>query len=977
MHEELRYRLLGWWAGLVSRRPRWVLFVATAAVLASVSVTVHHLKFQSDRNRLIADDIPWNERFNDWRDSFVGRDDLTIVVDSYRNGRPSPKHRIRAEQLVDELAEALRRDRAHVHAVVCGFDTSRVGPRALRTSNWDQFESRVRQIEQAEPLLASGRPLALFEHIESRFKLQAIALAGSAQPQSIQQLTQVIDAFHEVIQKLPKDRAGLSSIVARSFAQGPGWRYLESQPDGRLLFIRITPAQTTSTINALSQSIEAIRGIMKQTGAAHPDVAFGLTGLEVVEADETDAVARDSILASVVAFVLIAVLLISAFHSWRTPLLALLSLIYGIAWTFGYLTLVIGHLQVISVVVCVILLGLGIAYGIHLASRFELIRHNYPDGPDGFEAALRDSLATMGPGIITGALTTAAAFVTTAFTEYKGVGEMGIIAAGGIMLCLLAMFSVFPALLRLVKPKHKHFRPMAARRFHFFEERWVKPFVRWPRITVAVALALTLVSLLAITQMKFDYNLMRLQPSGIESVEWQQRVARFGGRSIFAAVCIVTNLEKGMALTKALREKETVKDVGGAALLFPEDDDAKCDRLEQAHHRLRPLLERIRPPDESQPSQAATTPDQMLDCLDSLRDTVQKRKPFVMLLPSLWPHYQDLALAVDRLTAAVRKLSPQLRPIRLATLDLEYDVWRRQTATEIEAALDTRAMKFEDLPADLMRPYRDQKGRLALEVYPDNERLGFASPLDPQFMPLFINEVRTSISSVHTPKTNNQEQGWPRTAAASTVPTDPRPILTGPMMQFYQSGQLILVSYRVAGLSALLVVLVLVWIDFHRLEDAGLAMIPVGIGFAVTFGVMWALGMSINPANIIVLPLMFGIGVDSGVHVLHRYRQDGQTRPLGLTDGTGKGITITSLTTMIGFGALMLARHRGIFSLGLVMTLGIGLTMVACLTVMPAWLEWRQQNLQKRHPEDEPEFPKPRLTRASDDDDLRTTRIGA
>ena len=87
-----------------------------------------------------------------------------------------------------------------------------------------------------------------------------------------------------------------------------------------------------------------------------------------------------------------------------------------------------------------------------------------------------------------------------------------------------------------------------------------------------------------------------------------------------------------------------------------------------------------------------------------------------------------------------------------------------------------------------------------------------------------------------------------------------------------------------------------------------------------------------------VLPLMFGLGVDAGVHVLHRYRQAPMTDPPGLSGGTGKGITITVITTMIGFGSLMLASHRGIFSLGFVMTVGLGFTLVACWIVMPAVL---------------------------------------
>ena len=86
---------------------------------------------------------------------------------------------------------------------------------------------------------------------------------------------------------------------------------------------------------------------------------------------------------------------------------------------------------------------------------------------------------------------------------------------------------------------------------------------------------------------------------------------------------------------------------------------------------------------------------------------------------------------------------------------------------------------------------------------------------------------------------------------------------------------------------------------------------------------------------------MFGIGVDAGVHMIHRYRMDPVARPLGLTAGTGKGISLTSYTAIIGFGSLMIARHRGIQSLGFVMAVGILMTMLACWIIMPACLELR------------------------------------
>lgn len=952
MHEEFRNRVLAAWSRLVSRRPRWVLFIASVAAVASISVTLNDLRFQSDRNQLISNDLEWNRRFIDWRSSFVGKDDLTIVVDTYRDAEPSPEHRVRAERLVDDLAAALQADVQNVHEVVWGFDSRSVTPKALRTLNWEQFEKRVGEIERARALLASDLPTDLLAEIESRFQPQAVVEAGGADAESIQGLTRVLAAFDELLRMPAGNRPDLRSLIDPGHTEGSTWQYLESQPDGRLLFLRVAPQIEPSKINALGGSIRAIRQLMDDVRGRHPNMEFGLTGLEVVEADETAVASRDSVIASVAAFLAIAVLLISAFHSWRTPLLALLSLLFGIAWTFGYLTLVVGHLQVISFVFCVILLGLGIAYGIHIASRFELVRHQYPDGPDGFEAALEDSITTMGPGIVTGAVTTAAAFVTTAFTDFRGVGEMGLIAAGGIMLCLLSMFSVFPALLRLFKSKHKHSRPMSSRHFHFFEERWVNPFVLRPRLTMAVAVALTVLSLIAISRMRFDYDLMALQPRGVESVAWQQRIAHHGGRSIFAAVCIVQDVAQAHRVTNAVRSLKSVKEVGGAGVLFPEDDDRKCERLDEAREHLQPFMSKPLSLGDAVAKAAKTNPALLVERVESLRHVIGTYGRLARFSTTFSESFSDLSKAADHLLQTLSTLGPAVLQGRVAQLDVEYNAWQNRTTEEIRVALDTSPLRFEDLPQKLMSPYRDVRSRLALEIYPDNQRLRYESPLNPDFMSIFMADLEQVIDGVAEPA-ESIHSGLPgglrETVEAGDHAGDKpahavmRPVLTGPMVQFYRSGQLILDSYRLAGVLALVVVFVLVLFDFQRLSDALLALIPVGVGFTVTFGLMWLLGMSVNPANIIVLPLMFGIGVDSGVHVLHRFRQDHDRRPLGLTNGTGKGITVTSLTAMIGFGSLMFARHRGIFSLGLVMALGIGMTMIACLVLMPAWLELRRQ----------------------------------
>jgi hypothetical protein len=102
-------------------------------------------------------------------------------------------------------------------------------------------------------------------------------------------------------------------------------------------------------------------------------------------------------------------------------------------------------------------------------------------------------------------------------------------------------------------------------------------------------------------------------------------------------------------------------------------------------------------------------------------------------------------------------------------------------------------------------------------------------------------------------------------------------------------------------------------------------------------GAMTLLGISFNPANIMVLPLLVGIGVAYGIYVVQRYREDGEAT--FYSKSTGRAVVLSALTTIVAFGSLMIGAHRGIRSLGFVMTIGIGACLIAALALLPALLE--------------------------------------
>lgn len=842
MHEALRHRLLGGWADRITAHPVLTLLIAAAAAVASIVLTLTRLEFNANRNDLIDPDIAWNQRFIEWQSSFPGSFDLYIVVDTFgKAGVPSAEARQTARAIVDALGPRLASD-PHVREVVWGFDPRQVSPKAMRLLPMAEFTRRVEQFEAVAELLGSASAWSVL----GRFIGGADAIEAEAEGE------------------------GASALATLRELAAQRWQYLESD-NGRLLFIRITPRREADAIDAFENAIASIRATLADVLAEHPSADAGLTGIEVVESDETQAATRDSTIASIIAVVLISAVLIAAFHSYRMPLIIVTTLLVAMAWSFGFVTLAIGHLQIISVVFTVMLLGLGVAFGIHLASRFELVRHDHVGGREGFDDAMRDTIETMGPGLITGALTTAAAFSTTLLTDFTGVAEMGLIAAVGILLCLLAMFSVFPAMLKLIKPGRRHVRRMEHRYFHLYEDRWIMPFVRRPWATVAVWVALAGASIYVSMRMHFDYNLTNMLPAGIDSVQWQERIMADGGQSIYFGVSIVADHESARQRAEAFRERaaqpgSTIRDVGGYAWLFPPNEANKIALLEAARQRIGPTLQRV---------------------LDEVEADADRPR-----LPVL---------------GAVRRQVDQLRA---------------KIARGILMALDTTPLREEDLPAPIIRSYTagepgSPQRRLAIEVYPRLPE-GVDSPLDPRFLGRFIAEMQR---------------------------VDPQ--ITGVIGQIYFSGDLIRRSYTIAGVLALAVVFCIVVADFRSVVDGLMSLLPVAMGFGITFGVLWLSGEQLNVANIIVLPLMFGIGVDFGVHVLHRYRVDPLNRPLGLTAGTGKGIVLTAITTVIGFAAMLIARHRGVASLGYVLSIGISLTLIACLTLMPAILELRSRRGRK------------------------------
>jgi predicted RND superfamily exporter protein len=243
---------------------------------------------------------------------------------------------------------------------------------------------------------------------------------------------------------------------------------------------------------------------------------------------------------------------------------------------------------------------------------------------------------------------------------------------------------------------------------------------------------------------------------------------------------------------------------------------------------------------------------------------------------------------------------------------VDYDQWVSQFQQNMAGDLLSRLHilrsmanpsppELADLPESLTQRFVGKDGHYLLKIY------GRGNIWDMDALERFVKDVRS---------------------------VDPRS--TGNPLQAYEASLEMKSGYERAALYALSVIMVVLIIDLRSIRHALLAALPLGLGMLQMFGLLGILEIPLNPANMIALPLMLGIGEDYGVHLVHEFReQKGRYR---MSQATAVAVLVDGLTTVVGFGSLMIASHRGLQSLGRVLTLGVSCCMFTSMIMLPALL---------------------------------------
>jgi len=881
-------RILGALARGILHHPRLFLFPQILLFGLSIYYTVSKLEFDTSRNNLVGANKTYHQNFLKFKKEFPTQDDLVVVVES----EDPEKNR----QFVERLGVRMERETNVFHDIFYKGDLKMLGSKALLfVPEQDLLELRktlgdyrpfIEQFTRATNLVS------LFDLVNKQFR--TASREANAENES---LVKALPALQRIIEQATRSlkssgtppSPGINALLDPS-GQADQQIYI-TFAEGRIFLI--TAQAPSEELNG--DAVERLRALVEQTRLEVPGLNVGITGEPILERDEMEQSQKDSTLASITALIVCALIFIYGYQETGRPIKATICLIVGIGYTLAFATLAVGHLNILTITFVPILIGLAIDYGVHLISRYEEeLRHGKTE-----EEALTKALVYTGQGIFTGAFTTAGAFLAMSFTDFKGIQEMGIICGGGLLICLIPMMTLLPVMLLWGSQNViDHVQGDALDRRARIENIWLQRPVMVLIITVALcALAAT-----QVRKVYFDYNLLNMQSAGLPAVEFEEKLIKSTPKSVLYGAVIATNLEQVMVMERQLTNLPAVSSVDSASMFLGGDQERKLPIVRQIKQDLAPLTFAVPDPQPADVEELSATLYSFYGYLGAAHEEVKSEDA------ELDRQLLSMRHAVAALRKEMLRAEPRRTPANVKLGEFQQALFNdiRETFQALRTQDDRAPMKIGDLPEALRDRFIGVTGKFLLMVYPRKDVWQRENQKE------FIDQVQTIY-----------------------------PTVTGTPVQLYHYTELLKSSYEEAARYSLVAICILVLIHFRSLLSLLLALVPVGLGFLWLTGLMGWLGVPLNPANIMMLPLVIGIGVTNGIHILNRYAEE--QRPNILARSTGKAVLVSGLTSIAGFGSLMLGKHRGIESLGYVMSIGLATCMIAGLTFLPALLNLLMQ----------------------------------
>lgn len=870
------------------RRPLLVLTVS-GALVAVAGYIASGLGVSTSRFGLVSAENPDQARMLRFYERF-GNPDAPVMLIS--GGEPAQR-----QALVDAVTAKLAKD-----PELAGRVLAKVGPEevaeVLLLQRPEALAEAVKGLPKGLPvadLIEGGLPAwfgALERQIQAGLDGDAPAQTPAQQAEGLRGLGRMASTFDRYL--------GGEDVLAGLEAEAPAVRGRDARGylttvDGQHHVVTMFPRFAGDEVTDVAPTVGRLEAIKAEVMASAPaGLALKITGLPALVVDEQKMLQRGMLKSSVASALAIVLLCLVMLRSLRQMIISQVPLIYGVALTLAFVRLAYSNLNLITSSFVAVLLGLGIDFAVHVIYRFNEERRAGADN----RAAIEASVVHTGPAIVIGAVVTGVAFASTLLTEFTAYAELGLITVFGLVFMVLTSLLVLPALLlrragRGIADVKKEPPGFAA----------LTNFIGRFRVPLLVlGLAGGVAGGVGLTRIGFNSRYFDFLPPSTESAQAIDILEADPLMSPVYANVTAPDIAAAQAMTTKLRALPEVGGVQTATDMLPVLDEPRLAALRGG------LAALDRMPDFTKLAAQRTTPEQLAPKITAIVDALEEVR---FGIEQAGQPTTDIDAAVAGFRAVGKRLAAldEAGKQRLADVGPKLGGLLGRALTTAKAVAERGSYSQADLPQLFRERFVARDGSaVALYVIPSGS--AWDGPTGRAFH-----------------------------AAVAAIAPD----VSGLAVNINLHETMIITGFRkAAALSAVLIFLV-VMVQLRGLRDAALALLPTALGWLWMLGVMAAIGLNFNVANIVALPLVLGIGTAFGVHLMHRAQgsaaaHGGVARLDELIRGTGGAVVLSALTTIASFAALMLGDYGGQRLFGLTMVIGISACLLASLLVLPALL---------------------------------------
>lgn len=701
----------------------------------------------------------------------------------------------------------------------------------------------------------------------------------------------VLSALSNMLQGIKYGQASLRDIepmttaLADAFQKVLGgrpvffsWQALVGAPAEARQTRRVVLVQPVMDYAALEPGAAASNAIRATARSLGLDSAHGvmvrLTGPVPLADEEFASLAQDAHLVLGAMLVALLGILWLAVRSVRVVLAIVITTIVGLVITAAIGLLATGRLNLISVAFIPLFVGLGVDFSIQFSVRSLAERLVQPTR----EAALTEAGASIGRALALSAAAIGAGFFAFLPTTYIGVAELGTIAGLGMGVAFVLSIVLLPALLALLR-----FAPARRGEVGFIMLAPLDRFVTQHRLGVlGAALVAAIVSLALLPFVRFDFDPLNLKSPTVESMTTLQALAADPDWTPYAINVLAPSLEQAEAIVPRLDALPEVSRTVTLRSFVPTRQEEKLALIAQVAKAIGPALDggAARPaPSDAEVRQSLTS------TAAALRDAASRATADSASA-------RRLADSLDRLEAAPAEVRTKAEAAVIAPLRIVLD--------QIRSELKAEPVTLDTLPAELVSDWTTKDGRARIQLLPRDGRHDNES----------LRRFATAVQSI-------------------------APDATGAPISTRASGDTIVDAFLQAGIYSIIAIVLLLAFVLRRTRDVVLTMLPVLLSGLLTFATCGLLDLPLNFANIIALPLLFGVGVAFNIYFVTAWRA-GETAML--KSSLMRAVIFSALTTANAFGALWLSTHPGTASMGRLLMISLGWELLVTLLFRPALL---------------------------------------